>query len=120
MLFFSAIKPRTNPLDILSKPSPWKIFRQAFLITSLNPKALVFIVALLPQFITDSAALTPQITTICVVSAAIHFTIYFGYALLAQHIAKLSSISFGRKIFDKLSGMTFLIFGVVLGFTNTP
>ncbi|WP_413285733.1 LysE family translocator [Vibrio sp. MA40-2] len=84
----------------------------------LNPKALVFVVALLPQFITDSERLTPQIIILCIVSASIHFTIYFGYALLTENATQISSSDLGRKIFDKLSGITFLIFGIALAVTN--
>ncbi|MCH2058305.1 MAG: LysE family translocator [Thalassotalea sp.] len=125
-LCYLGLKILSSPVTKLSakevkspfKPSPWKIFRQAFLVTSLNPKALVFIIALLPQFITNSERLTPQITILCIVSASIHFTIYFSYALLAENVAQISSSNIGRRVFDRLSGITFLIFGVGLGVTN--
>ncbi|WP_445363631.1 LysE family translocator [Microbulbifer sp. ANSA003] len=113
-----AIKLSAKGVKSTFKPSPWKIFRQAFLVTSLNPKALIFIIALLPQFITDSEKLTPQIAILCIISASIHFAIYFGYALLAENVAQISSSDLGRKVFDRLSGITFLIFGIGLASTN--
>jgi threonine/homoserine/homoserine lactone efflux protein len=36
--------------------APWKIFRQAALINILNPKVALFFMALLPQFVSPTAA----------------------------------------------------------------
>ena len=70
------------------------------------------------EYIMDSEKLTPQITILCIVSASIHFTIYFSYALLGENVAQISSSDIGRRVFDRLSGITFLIFGVGLAVTN--
>ncbi|MDJ0992507.1 MAG: LysE family translocator [Dinoroseobacter sp.] len=43
-----------------------RAFRQAFFVTALNPKDIVFFVAFLPQFISASHAAGPQIATIVV------------------------------------------------------
>ncbi|MBL4646666.1 MAG: LysE family translocator, partial [Rhizobiales bacterium] len=42
------------PMDVVAdkgQHSPWSIFRQAFVVTALNPKDIVFFVAFLPQFV---------------------------------------------------------------------
>lgn len=44
--------------------SRWRAFRQAFVVTALNPKDIVFFVAFLPQFITPDRSATPQIVII--------------------------------------------------------
>ncbi len=50
--------PRAQALR--ASASRAKMFRQAFLVTLLNPKALLFFVAFAPQFIDPTAAYPPQ------------------------------------------------------------
>lgn len=94
---------------------PLTIFKQAFLVTSLNPKALIFISALLPQFIEPTLALVPQVVAFCLISAVIHFTIYFCYAALASKAKYLLNSNKRRRRFNQFSGVVFLAFGIVLG-----
>lgn len=102
----------------VSRPSihsqPWLIFKQAFWVTSLNPKALIFVSALLPQFIYSKTPLIPQVTVLCIISALIHFTIYFSYAALADKAKHLINGNKNRQRFNKISGVTFLLFGIAL------
>ena len=56
-----------KPVEIAAtarKRSRITVFRQAFVVTALNPKDIVFFVAFLPQFIDPAAAALPQIVTI--------------------------------------------------------
>ncbi|MGA4607919.1 LysE family translocator [Pseudoalteromonas maricaloris] len=98
---------------------PWLIFKQAFWVTSMNPKALIFVSALLPQFINPTVSLMPQVVMLCIISALIHFTIYFGYAALAEKVKQLVGGEKGRGRFNKVSGVTFVIFGIVLGLSGS-
>jgi homoserine/homoserine lactone efflux protein len=84
------------------------------LVTSLNPKALIFVAALLPQFIDPTLDLLPQVFVLCLTSAVIHFTIYFCYAALACKTKHLLNSDNRRRRFNQLSGVTFLVFGMVL------
>lgn len=104
---------RSQPL---AHRRPWSIVKQAFLVTSLNPKALVFVSALLPQYIDSSRALLPQITVYCMISAVIHFTIYFGYATLATKLTTFVEHDKGRRVLNKVSGVIFLMFGCAMAF----
>ncbi|BBN83675.1 hypothetical protein PA25_36600 [Pseudoalteromonas sp. A25] len=94
------------------------IFKQAFWVTSLNPKALLFVCALLPQFIDSSKALVPQVVMLCLTSAVIHFVIYFGYAALANSVRDALDNESGRSLYNKLSGFIFIAFGVFLFLSN--
>lgn len=51
--------------------SRWRAFRQAFVVTALNPKDIVFFVAFLPQFITPDRSATPQIVIIIMTFVAL-------------------------------------------------
>ncbi len=65
----------------LPQVSKSKVFRDAFIVTALNPKSIVFFVAFLPQFVDPAAAAWPQLLilgTTFVVLAAVYTAIY-GY-----------------------------------------
>ncbi|MGR3662090.1 MAG: LysE family translocator [Paracoccaceae bacterium] len=56
-----------KPMDVTAAPgqgSRWLIFRQAFVVTALNPKDIVFFVAFLPQFIDLAKPALIQLVTI--------------------------------------------------------
>ena len=45
-------------------PNRWRAFRQAFIVTTLNPKDIVFFVAFLPQFVHPDRSIFPQLVLI--------------------------------------------------------
>jgi len=97
---------------------PFSIFKHAFLITLSNPKALIFVSALLPQFINPDKALASQVVWLSLISAFIHFLIYFSYAALAFKAKHLLNNQRKRQQFNQLSGMIFVIFGILLGLSG--
>lgn len=71
-----------------SESSPRKLFANAFIVTALNPKSIVFFIALLPQFVSPEYALAPQLWilgTSFVTLAAFGAT---SYALFASTIRR--------------------------------
>jgi len=63
-LLRSANKPLAmQPVDSPGAPlsSPRKLFGNAFIVTALNPKSIVFFIALLPQFISAAHPVTAQL-----------------------------------------------------------
>jgi threonine/homoserine/homoserine lactone efflux protein len=52
---------------------PWRIFREAFLVTLFNPKALVFFVAFVPQFVDPTAPVAPQFSILIATFATLGF-----------------------------------------------
>lgn len=56
-----------KPMDVVAvnnRRSRWTVFRQAFVMTAVNPKDIVFFVAFLPQFIDPSKPMVMQLFTI--------------------------------------------------------
>jgi len=94
------------------------VFKQAFFITLSNPKALIFVSALLPQFIESTSSLVSQIFVLCLISASIHFTIYFCYAALASKAKHLLNSDKRRRRFNQFSGVAFIGFGISLGLSS--
>ena len=95
-----------------------ELFKEALLVTITNPKALVFVSALLPQFINVERALLTQIMLLCITTAIIHFGVYLIYAMLTSRVNHLLENSTNRKIFNKLSGSIFIFFAIALGLTE--
>ena len=98
--------------------TPFILFKQAFFVTSSNPKALVYVSALLPQFINTEQALLPQVATLALTSAVVQFIIFMSYAALASRAREFLKNSKNRKIFNRFSGVTFIGFGVSLGLSE--
>jgi len=62
------------------------VFRNATLVTALNPKSIVFFIAFVPQFIRADAALIPQFTILIATFVALATLNVLSYALLADRL----------------------------------
>lgn len=98
--------------------APSMLFKQAFLVTSSNPKALVYVGALLPQFINTRESLLPQITTLAITSAVVQFVIFMAYVMLASKARHWLENPAKRTAFNRVSGFTFMGFGIALGLSD--
>lgn len=76
----TAVRPIGKPLNL--------VFR-GFLVNVSNPKALVFMLAVLPQFINPQAALVPQYLTIAATMVAVDLLVMAGYTGLAARVLRL-------------------------------
>jgi threonine/homoserine/homoserine lactone efflux protein len=68
----------------------WSTLTRGFTLQAANPKALVFFVALLPQFIDAARAIWPQVLILGVTSVVIEFFVLAGYGCLASHASTLA------------------------------
>ncbi len=107
---FSTIQNQIISAEIASP----KIFVQALGIALSNPKAIVFLTALFPQFINTREALIPQFSILIAILMFFSFSFLMGYALLA-HKAKIWITQPNRiKTFNRTSGSIFIGFGLLL------
>jgi len=65
-----------------------KLFLQGFIVEFANPKALMYFAAILPQFINPANPILPQILIMGAVTVVIDYSVYTGYAYLAQRLIK--------------------------------
>jgi len=107
---FSIIQNQIISTEIASP----KIFVQALGIALSNPKAIVFLTALFPQFINTKEALIPQFSMLIAILMFFSFSFLMCYALLA-HKAKIWITKPDRiKTFNRTSGSIFIGFGLLL------
>lgn len=64
-------------------PGRGGLFLQGLLVNLTNPKALIFMVALVPQFVTPNLPQMPQFAIIAVTMVTVDLLVMSGYALLA-------------------------------------
>lgn len=78
----------TKAIQIAGAPqlSAGAIFRNACIVTALNPKGIVFFIAFVPQFINTQAALAPQFTILISTFVGLAAANVMVYALLADRL----------------------------------
>jgi threonine/homoserine/homoserine lactone efflux protein len=93
-------------------------FRQAFFVTMTNPKAIVFLTALYPQFLHPDQPLMPQmmilIPTLCFCS----FLALCGYAFLASRLRHFFQQARYMNRFNKVMAGFFVSMGAALALSH--
>ena len=69
--------------------SPRRLFFTGLLTNVTNPKGILFMVAVLPQFINPARALWPQLLVMAATSVAVDLVVMHGYAYAASRLQKL-------------------------------
>lgn len=100
-------------LTVTSTP-PWRRFGEALSIQLLNPKAGFFFLAVFPQFIKPEGDYYSQFFLLVSSYSVLVVLVHSGYALMANGARSWLSSSQGARIVGKLSGITFLGFGVLM------
>lgn len=85
-------RPETGTGTALPQPDPRRSaapslrrrFLTGFLTNATNPKGIIFMVAVLPQFITQQAPLLPQLLILGATMCAIDLAVMHGYAFAAS------------------------------------
>lgn len=98
-------------------PRPgYRTMIQGFVTQAANPKALIFFLSLLPQFVNPAAPLLPQITLLAVTSIGIEFVILSAYATLASHAVQAASQDRIGSVVERAGGT--LLLGAALGLAS--
>jgi homoserine/homoserine lactone efflux protein len=79
-----------------------------------NPKAIVFLTALFPQFVDIHEALAPQFALLIAVLMFFSFSFLTSYAILAHQARVWLTKPRRVRIFNRASGSMFIGFGVLL------
>lgn len=94
--------------------SPHKIYFQALGVALSNPKAIIFLTALFPQFIDTRQALLPQFSLLIVILMLFSFSFLMSYALVAHRVKEWLSVSGRMRTINKFGGSVFIGFGLLL------
>lgn len=103
-----------NENEVDSGISPWYLFSRGFMVATSNPKVIIFFTAFLPQFIDPSVSQWSQFMVMAVTFCVIEFITEMTLAVGAQRILPWLGIGGNIKIFNRISGGTFIGAGVLL------
>jgi len=92
--------------------SPRKLFANAFIVTALNPKSIVFFIALLPQFISPTHPATPQLWILGVTLVVLATTGATSYALFATSLRRFLASPRAQKTYGLLGGGLLCMAGI--------
>jgi len=92
---------------------PDRPFSRAFFVQAANPKALVFFIALLPQFINPAGSVAWQILLLGISSVLIEFTVLSLYAALAARARTITAARFSSTL-ERVGGACLIAAGARL------
>jgi homoserine/homoserine lactone efflux protein len=91
--------------------SGWRTLCRGFAAQTANPKALLFFVALLPQFVSPDAPILPQIFILGTTSVLIEFCVLGAYGYLAGRAASVACRPRFIKATNRASGTMLIAAG---------
>jgi homoserine/homoserine lactone efflux protein len=89
-----------------------------FLTNASNPKGIVFMVAVLPNFINSQAALLPQLTILAVTMVVVDATVMHSYALLAASLQNWMRDVKAQRMQNRVFGAVLVLVGASLFFVK--
>lgn len=115
-LGIQAIAKSFKPADITApdaRLAARHAYRDALIVGLSNPKAMLFFVALMPQFVNPAEPALAQIGVLAATGVAIDATVNSGYALAAGALRRAFSGSGVKRWLDRAIGGVFLSLAAV-------
>ena len=115
-LVYLGVKLWRTPVSADAAP-PLRVgaaFRQAYVVTALNPKSIAFFVAFVPQFMAPSAPFLPQAAILVVSFIAMASASVLLWAALAGRVSSLVRRPSVRRRFNRAGGSVLVGAGVAL------
>ena len=110
-------KPSTDAASIEARRSEpaWSMFRRGLWVNLLNPKAIVFFLAFLPQFIRVGQPLLPQYLTVAATVIVIDVLVmWFFFAGTARSFQRFTRDARGQRVLNRVFGSLFVAVGALL------
>jgi homoserine/homoserine lactone efflux protein len=99
----------------LSDEPRWSMFRRGLWVNMLNPKAIVFFLAFLPQFIRVDRPLPAQYLIVAATVVAIDIVVmWFFFAVTARSFQRFTRDARGQQVLNRVFGVLFVAVGVLL------
>jgi homoserine/homoserine lactone efflux protein len=91
------------------------MFRRGLWVNLLNPKAIVFFLAFMPQFIRPELPLLSQYVVLTATVVAIDILVmWFFFALAAKSFQRFTHNAHGQKVLSRIFGVLFVAVGILL------
>ena len=105
--------------DLLAAPASWRrrVLTGA-LTNATNPKGILFMVAVLPQFMTDTRALWTQLLVMAATTVVVDVTVMHGYAAGASALRRLTRSARAMRVQNRVFGGLLMAVGAGLFFVK--
>ncbi|MDR7345584.1 homoserine/homoserine lactone efflux protein [Pantoea alhagi] len=102
-------------LDAVSQATPRRrLFQRAVLVNLTNPKSIVFLAALFPQFVIPHQPQAMQYLVLGVTTVVVDVIVMIGYAALARRIGVWIKGPHQMKLLNRVFGGLFVAVGALL------
>jgi threonine/homoserine/homoserine lactone efflux protein len=91
-----------------------RAMREAYVVTALNPKGIVFFVAFVPQFIDPARGFVPQAAILVATFVSLAAVNAFGYALLAGRLSAAVRRPSIRRVLNRCGGAVLMGAGLAV------
>lgn len=103
------------PVAIDSRESHWSMIRRGFWVNLLNPKAIVFFLAFIPQFIRLDEPPVPQYLTLIATVIVVDVIVMWGFfAAAARPFRRLTRTARGQRVLNTVFGALFIAVAAIL------
>ncbi len=92
----------------------WKLYLSGFLLTSSNPKDLLFFIAFLPAFMDLENTSLVDMVIASIVIAVTFFVTLSVYALLADRMRKIFKHDKALTLINRISGVLLILVGIAV------
>jgi homoserine/homoserine lactone efflux protein len=97
----------------------WSMIRRGFWVNLLNPKAIVFFLAFIPQFIRLDQPQLPQYLTLIVTVIIVDIVVMWGFfATAARPFRRLTRSARGQRTLNSVFGVLFIAVAGLLAFLH--
>ncbi|UUE22270.1 LysE family transporter [Microbacterium sp. J1-1] len=101
------------PIDL--RESHWSMIRRGFWVNLLNPKAIVFFLAFIPQFVRLDEPPLPQYLTLIATVVVVDVIVMWGFfAAAARPFRRLTASARGQRVLNVVFGTLFIAVAGVL------
>ncbi|TFB17967.1 lysine transporter LysE [Microbacterium sp. 3H14] len=102
-----------TPIDL--RESHWSMIRRGFWVNLLNPKAIVFFLAFIPQFVRLDEPPLPQYLTLIATVVVVDVIVMWGFfAAAARPFRRLTASARGQRVLNVVFGTLFIAVAGVL------
>ena len=118
-LILQKLDPKRELTVAPTREPAWSMFRRGLWVNLLNPKALVFFLAFMPQFIRPEQPLLPQYLVLTVTVVLIDVVVmWFFFAVAARSFQRFTNTVRGQRILNRTFGMLFITVAVLLALVH--